>query len=198
MGAYQYSISQVQLYGPTNFSSILERVMGMAGQTNSQGHHQSYYILLIITDGIITDMQNTVDRIVRASDMPLSIVIVGVGGVDFTNMEILDADEEPLISRHGVKMKRDIVQFVPLRQFRKQRDPNNFSLARETLAEIPDQLVSYMKSKGIKPNPPVVQRRDTMSSLHPDIPPPYSAALSLGPVGVVQQPMQPNAPPYPI
>ena len=46
----------------------------------------------------------------------------------FFFQEILDADEEPLISRHGVKMKRDIVQFVPLRQFRKQRDPNNFSL----------------------------------------------------------------------
>lgn len=31
-------------------------------------------------------MANTVDRIVDASHLPLSIVIVGVGGADFTNM----------------------------------------------------------------------------------------------------------------
>ena len=31
-------------------------------------------------------MQRTVDRIVAASKLPLSIVIVGVGGADFTNM----------------------------------------------------------------------------------------------------------------
>ena len=29
--------------------------------------------------------------------------------------------------------------------------------ARETLAEIPDQFIHYMKKRGIKPNPPVSQ-----------------------------------------
>ena len=40
----------------------------------------------IFQDGEITDMANTVDRIVAASKLPLSIVIVGVGGADFKNM----------------------------------------------------------------------------------------------------------------
>ena len=31
-------------------------------------------------------MQNTIDRIVAASSLPLSIVIVGVGGANFTKM----------------------------------------------------------------------------------------------------------------
>ena len=35
---------------------------------------------------MICDMQQTVDRIVAASKLPLSIVIVGVGGADFSNM----------------------------------------------------------------------------------------------------------------
>ena len=37
-------------------------------------------------DGVISDMQRTIDRIVGASRLPLSIVIVGVGGAEFANM----------------------------------------------------------------------------------------------------------------
>ena len=35
---------------------------------------------------MITDMEKTIDRIVKASSLPLSIVIVGVGGADFSAM----------------------------------------------------------------------------------------------------------------
>ena len=34
--------------------------------------------------------------------------------------EVLDADDNPLRDRHGNKMARDIVQFVPLRNFNTQ------------------------------------------------------------------------------
>lgn len=52
-----------------------------------------YMILLIITDGEIHDMAKTVDLICASSELPLSIVITGVGNEDFTNMNILDADD---------------------------------------------------------------------------------------------------------
>ena len=35
---------------------------------------------------MISDMTRTIDKIVAASQLPLSVVIVGVGGADFTNM----------------------------------------------------------------------------------------------------------------
>ena len=35
---------------------------------------------------MITDMEKTIDRIVKASSLSLSIVIVGVGGADFSAM----------------------------------------------------------------------------------------------------------------
>ena len=34
----------------------------------------------------------------------MSIIIVGIGNEDFTNMDILDADENPLVSSWGEKM----------------------------------------------------------------------------------------------
>lgn len=43
--------------------------------------------------------------------MPLSLILVGVGSGDMTDMDLLDADRQTL-SYRGVKAKRDIVQFV--------------------------------------------------------------------------------------
>lgn len=39
-------------------------------------------------DGVITDLQETKDALVKASDLPLSILIVGVGGADYKEMEV--------------------------------------------------------------------------------------------------------------
>jgi len=95
-------------------------------------------------------MQKTIDEIVRGSTLPLSIIIVGVGAADFSSMDQLDADEVPLFS---TKLKRymaaDIVQFVPFREFMN----NPMMLAKETLQEIPNQLVNFFRMKGISPNP---------------------------------------------
>jgi len=55
-------------------------------------------------------------------------------------MEVLDADDQPLYSQKFKKqMERDIVQFVPFRDFKN----NPVQLAKETLEEVPNQLLSY-------------------------------------------------------
>ncbi len=79
---------------------------------------QNYYVLLIITDGVISDIKETISAIVYSSALPMSIIIVGVGDADFTAMDILDADDGVLKDSSGRKARRDIVQFVPFRQFR--------------------------------------------------------------------------------
>ena len=80
---------------------------------------QQYFVLLIITDGVITDMDQTRSAIVNASRLPMSIIIIGVGGADFSAMEFLDGDDGMLRSTTGEAAMRDIVQFVPFRQFQR-------------------------------------------------------------------------------
>jgi len=50
---------------------------------------QHYSVLLILTDGVINDMNASIRAIVEASTRPLSIIIVGVGDADFTDMNKL-------------------------------------------------------------------------------------------------------------
>lgn len=63
-------------------------------------------------------MEETRHAVVQASKLPMSIIIVGVGNADFAAMEFLDGDNRTLRSHTGEEAARDIVQFVPFREFR--------------------------------------------------------------------------------
>ena len=49
--------------------------------------------MLLLTDGVISDMPETVDAVVEASYLPISLIIVGVGNATFAQMDFLDSDQ---------------------------------------------------------------------------------------------------------
>ncbi|XP_071341819.1 copine-3-like isoform X1 [Trachinotus anak] len=146
--AYQQCLPQVKLYGPTNFAPIINHVAHFGRQAMQQESASQYFVLLIITDGVITDMDETRQAIVNASRLPMSIIIVGVGGADFSAMEFLDGDDGILRSASGEAAMRDIVQFVPFRQF---QNAGTAALAQSVLAELPDQVASFFNLFDLKP-----------------------------------------------
>jgi len=126
--------------------------------------------------------------IVEASRLPLSIIIVGVGSANFQQMDILDGDIVRL-SANGVFAERDIVQFVPYRDsyswmaticpemagkwsssYDSTRRLTKVKLAQEVLAEIPDQLTSFMKSRDIIPKKRQPNTIDVSSNASSDAP----------------------------
>ena len=56
-----------------------------------------------------------------------------------------------LLSYDNKRAERDIVQFVPFRDFFNNPHKSPEELANIVLAEVPNQLVSYMKSNNIQP-----------------------------------------------
>ncbi|KAB0383079.1 hypothetical protein FD755_004996 [Muntiacus reevesi] len=146
--AYQNCLPRVQLYGPTNVAPIISKVARTAAAEEHTREASQYYILLILTDGVVTDMADTREAIVRASHLPMSIIIVGVGNADFTDMQVLDGDDGVLRSPRGEPALRDIVQFVP---FRELKSASPAALAKSVLAEVPRQLVEYYSHKELPP-----------------------------------------------
>ncbi|XP_028696726.2 copine-7 [Macaca thibetana thibetana] len=146
--AYQNCLPRVQLYGPTNVAPIISKVARVAAAEERTGEASQYYILLILTDGVVTDMADTREAIVRASRLPMSIIIVGVGNADFTDMQVLDGDDGVLRSPRGEPALRDIVQFVP---FRELKNASPAALAKCVLAEVPKQVVEYYSHRGLAP-----------------------------------------------
>ena len=142
---YHNALNFVKLWGPTNFGPILDSTINMVKNENNK---MKYYILMILTDGMIDDIDYTINTLVEASFLPISVIIIGIGKADFSNMKVLDADENPLVNDMGVKAKRDIVQFVPFLKY----VSNPEKLAEEVLAEIPKQLIEYYELNNIDPD----------------------------------------------
>ena len=146
---YKQALAGTELYGPTFFAPILRT---MVDHVRSRVAEATYHIFLILTDGEIHDMPQTVDLVVEASSLPMSIIIVGVGNESFRKMMELDADEQVLRNSVGKPAERDVVQFV---KFADYRERHISVLAEEVLKEVPDQFVGYMTSRDIKPPPPI-------------------------------------------
>mmetsp|Transcript_29570 Transcript_29570/g.60175 ORF Transcript_29570/g.60175 Transcript_29570/m.60175 type:complete len:680 (+) Transcript_29570:384-2423(+) len=128
--------------GPTVFTEVIQ-VAASQAKSRQAANPLSYTILLLLTDGAVTDVEATKQALASVADAPLSIVIVGIGNADFSAMHFLDNFEQ----RSG--MNRDIVQFVEFRA----HEFDKTSLTRATLEEIPDQLVQFFYTRGIMPRP---------------------------------------------
>ena len=114
----------VKLHGPSNFTPVIRNMVRQASKYNSEP--TVYSILLIITDGIITDMEETKRTTNKASGFPLSIIIVGVGDEDFSQMEQLNVNK--------------VVQFIEMKT---GEEDGKVALAKEALKEVPRQVIYH-------------------------------------------------------
>eukprot|EP00172_Hildenbrandia_rubra_P002437 Plantae.Rhodophyta-Hildenbrandia_rubra.ctg3285.p1 GENE.Plantae.Rhodophyta-Hildenbrandia_rubra.ctg3285~~Plantae.Rhodophyta-Hildenbrandia_rubra.ctg3285.p1 ORF type:complete len:668 (-),score=95.21 Plantae.Rhodophyta-Hildenbrandia_rubra.ctg3285:2390-4393(-) len=146
--AYKNTLNSVQLFGPTIFSEVL-RTAGTIVSRRTEAAVQAgntslaYTVLLILTDGVISDFDTTVAELIKLSELPLSLIVIGIGKEDFRKMKELEGSRKPL-QRGNVFAKRNIVQFVPFREF----GGDLSVLAERVLSEIPTQVLSYVKLRG--------------------------------------------------
>ncbi|KAI7743791.1 hypothetical protein M8C21_004836 [Ambrosia artemisiifolia] len=94
---YRELVPQLRLAGPTSFAPVIEMAITIVEQSGGQ-----YHVLLIIADGQVTrsvdtdhgqlspQERKTVEAIVKASEYPLSIVLVGVGDGPWDMMKEFD------------------------------------------------------------------------------------------------------------
>ncbi|OMO81583.1 von Willebrand factor, type A [Corchorus olitorius] len=141
LARYKEIVPQLRLAGPTSFAPVIEMAMTIVEQSGGQ-----YHVLLIIADGQVTrsvdterghlspQEQKTIDAIVKASEYPLSIVLVGVGDGPWDMMREFD-DNIPARAF-------DNFQFVNFTEIMsKNMDPTRkqAEFALSALMEIPSQ-----------------------------------------------------------
>ena len=106
-----------------------------------------YMILFILTDGEIHDRQEVIDLLIECNRLPISVIIVGIGGGEFHIMHQLDDDNMQMVDSKGQKTERDLVQFVEFQKF----SNNGVALAKQVLEQLPRQVSQYFQLNNISP-----------------------------------------------
>ena len=78
----------------------------------------------------------------------VSIIIVGVGEEDFSQMKQLDSDktdtDKNLLKIGKWEAQRDIVQFIDMKTGEGEEEGKREKLAKEVLQEVPQQVTEWM------------------------------------------------------
>jgi Copine len=139
LSAYQSVFaSDLIMSGPTVFTQVMQAAAAKAKRNHDTiRQNPRYTVLLVITDGIMDNFDETVERLNVYSAMPLSVIFVGVGRSDFAMMyQLCQSRSEP---------SRSIATFVEFRQHQQ----NASSLGEAALCNIPIQLCQYMQLQGL-------------------------------------------------
>ncbi|KAM7271387.1 hypothetical protein ACFE04_030601 [Oxalis oulophora] len=141
LARYRELVPHVDLSGPTSFAPIIETAIKIVDDSNGQ-----YHVLMIIADGQVQSGEDTyggklspqekhtIDAIVRASEYPLSIVLVGVGDGPWDMMKKYD-DSIPARAFDNFQF----VNFTEIMQKQVSESKKESEFALAALMEIPSQ-----------------------------------------------------------
>lgn len=123
---------------PVNLKATIKLVCDMAqieyGTVNDVKEIKNYYVLIILMAGVIDDFEESLNELLRAVNLPLSVLIVKIGG----NQEEHDSNNLMTLSKHAFdKCER---QFVKVLDYEHQ-------YKRRLLTQDADQLLQASVTK---------------------------------------------------
>ncbi|XP_031260118.1 E3 ubiquitin-protein ligase RGLG2 [Pistacia vera] len=205
LSRYREIVPHLRLAGPTSFAPVIDMAMTIVEQSRGQ-----YHVLLIIADGQVTrsvdtergqlspQEQKTVEAIVQASKLPLSIVLVGVGDGPWDMMKEFD-DNIPARAFDNFQF----VNFTEIMSKNHEQSRKETEFALAALMEIPSQYKATIELNILGrrtgnvpervPLPPPVYGAMSVSSSKPS----YSTSTSFKPNAPYERDSQPvsSAPP---
>ena len=129
LNVYRNKLPKLELAYPSDLSPVIEKCLDRITEENDKTY---YHILFIIMDGGVDDIEQTVESLKKASSMPLSVVIVGIGK-SFNRVDKLIEELKKS------KAKREALMFV------------RFDSSEDISKKISEHVLTYMSSQEIPP-----------------------------------------------
>ena len=136
--SYKNIKKEIIFSGGTYFSPVIDKINEEL-KKNINNKNLNYHILLIISDGIVEDINDIIDSVLESSKLPLSIIIIGVGYSVENDMKRLNGEYGKLISSKGEILEKDIIQYVHFNDYA----DNIEKLTDAVLKNIPEQISDY-------------------------------------------------------
>ncbi|CAK76117.1 unnamed protein product (macronuclear) [Paramecium tetraurelia] len=142
--AYVSAVPQIVFSGPTFIANVLSKAHQFAVENAKQN---IYTVAMILTDGQIEDQDDAIKVLLQCQNLPMSIVIIGVGDENFKYMK--QFDDPKFLKKHAKENQtiRDIIQFVSFQDFKNDIE----QMSSVVLDQLPKQFMDYMHVNNILP-----------------------------------------------
>uniref|UniRef100_A0A914ECL1 C2 domain-containing protein n=1 Tax=Acrobeloides nanus TaxID=290746 RepID=A0A914ECL1_9BILA len=147
---YKRASMSVLQYAPTEYSNVINYVAKHAKASVRAFKAGFYFVLVILTNGYIKDTRDSIDQIVKASSLPMSIVFVclgnqkhPIGGGSASNINKL---LRPTLKTENLTLQRETVTIV------ESGYGEESELPTKVLANIPRQLNLWAIKENMNPS----------------------------------------------
>lgn len=137
LDAYRYVFElEFCMSGPTVILPVLKAALSRANNVHKDptAKQLKYAVLLILTDGVVNDLDSTKKLILKYRHLPLSFVVVGIGRADFTAMNEWNKEQPDLRGRFT---------FVEFRTLQFDLE----ALSSKALERLPDDVNDYFNGR---------------------------------------------------
>jgi hypothetical protein len=150
------------------FAPVLRSCLDVVEKYNDP---KKYAVIVLITNGDFSDTRQTLQQLVRASTLPVSIIIVGLddqNSATNTNSNyqfeklmgyFSDKNNRFLQDMNGNYAQRDVVTFAKL-----STDQISNIESSKLLSEIPDQFLQYQRIRSMRPTIKKIQSNPSQKS----------------------------------
>ena len=124
INSYSGTLKSVKLALPVKFSSIFKHVCDLAamefGQTKDIKHIKNYYVLVILMAGVIDDFEEALNQILRAANLPVSVVFLKIG----SSQEENDSNNLKTLSAKAFKeCERSFIDVLTYDRYKPKKNP---------------------------------------------------------------------------
>jgi len=125
--------------GPTLVTPLLTKFYEKLKEAKDS---KVYRVLFVLLDGDADDLTDAKSMIIKLSELPCSIIFIGIGPASFIRMPLLN-NKNKLRNAQMKTTERDIVQFVTF----KEANSTNF---KNVFRKIPEQMCAHLERTGYK------------------------------------------------
>jgi hypothetical protein len=120
---YADTIKSIEITLPIYYKPIVKFVCDLAqceiGTASDATQIKNYYVLTLLSAGIVDDVEDSVNEILRAADLPISVVIIKVGDGANADQESAKAFEK---SKHVFdKCERVFIQEIEFCKYKTKK-----------------------------------------------------------------------------
>lgn len=137
---YRKTLGHCQLCSPAVFAPCLEFIIPRI-EANLEKNPDNYTTVVFLANESDKGMAKTLDWMVKASNLPLSILILGIGDADFSEFGIFTKDTRKLIGSNLEHIKRDFVNFMKFDGKAVRKNPAQF--VEKIFSALPTQIIEY-------------------------------------------------------